>query len=259
MDISENYLKAYSEVAQSGLVDNEVVQKHVEEYSKIDALLPNLASFFYIVEPTTRTYHFLGKQQESISGIDNSTFTEQGVQAFLQRVHPDETVILVNEVYLDFYSWYNAVKNKISYSDIVFQYNYRFLNRNGLYINLIEYIYILEVDDNHQPSLLLGNVMASNTTQSRPIKTALKAFRPNEVVETLFSKTYGEEISRYELTKRELDILRNLATGKTSKQIGNQLFISPHTVDTHRRNLLKKMDCSSVVELAQIAFRNGLL
>lgn len=259
MDISQNYIKAYSEVAQSGLVDNEVLQKHVEEYSKIDALLPNLASFFYIVEPTTRTYHFLGKQQESISGIDNKTFMEQGVQAFLERVHPDETAILVNEVYLDFYTWYNAVKNQVNFSNIVFQYNYRFLNRNGLYINLIEYVYILEVDDNDQPSLLLGNVKTSNTIESRPIKTAMKAFRPNEVVETLFSRTYGKEISRYELTKRELDILRNLATGKTSKQIANQLFISPHTVDTHRRNLLKKMDCSSVVELAQIAFRNGLL
>ena len=259
MAISQNYMKAYSEVTQSGLVDNEVLQKHVEEYSKIDALLPNLASFFYIVEPTTRTYHFLGKQQESISGIDNNTFINQGVQAFLERVHPDETAILVNEVYLDLYAWFKEIKNQINFSDIFFQYNYRFLNRNGLYINLIEYVYFLEVDDNDHPSLLLGNVMTSNTIQSRPIKAAMKAFRPNEVVETLFSKTYGKEISCYELTKRELDILRNLATGKTSKQIGTQLFISPHTVDTHRRNLLKKLSCSSVVELAQIAFRNGLL
>ncbi len=79
------------------------------------------------------------------------------------------------------------------------------------------------------------------------------------IIETLFSKTF--RIAQNNLagvTNRELDIMRNLASGKTSKEIGKELYISPHTVDTHRRNLLRKLGCRSVVELAQIAYRNGI-
>ena len=61
------------------------------------------------------------------------------------------------------------------------------------------------------------------------------------------------------ITNREQDILRNLSTGKTSKEIAEELFISHHTVDTHRRNLLKKLNCSSVVELTRVAFHGGFL
>jgi DNA-binding CsgD family transcriptional regulator len=50
-----------------------------------------------------------------------------------------------------------------------------------------------------------------------------------------------------------------LAAGLSSKQIGGQLFISPHTVDTHRRNLLKKMGVQNTLELVAICLKKGLI
>lgn len=54
---------------------------------------------------------------------------------------------------------------------------------------------------------------------------------------------------RAELTTREREIVQYLATGKTSKQIGRELGISPRTVEAHRARLIRKLGVSSHTEL----------
>lgn len=61
------------------------------------------------------------------------------------------------------------------------------------------------------------------------------------------------------LTQREVEILKLVAEGLTNKEIGNQLFISHRTVDTHRTNLMKKLDINNVAGLIRFAFRSGLI
>jgi DNA-binding CsgD family transcriptional regulator len=51
------------------------------------------------------------------------------------------------------------------------------------------------------------------------------------------------------LTKREIEIMVLLANGKTSIEIGNELFISNHTVNTHRKNITKKLKTKNISEL----------
>ena len=51
------------------------------------------------------------------------------------------------------------------------------------------------------------------------------------------------------LTSREKEILGLIAVGKTSKTIGEQLFISKETVATHRKNILRKLPCKNLYEL----------
>jgi two-component system nitrate/nitrite response regulator NarL len=61
-----------------------------------------------------------------------------------------------------------------------------------------------------------------------------------------------------ELTERETEILRLICEGLSSKQIGDKLFISPRTVDTHRTNLMGKLDIHNVAGLIRFAFQNGI-
>jgi len=58
--------------------------------------------------------------------------------------------------------------------------------------------------------------------------------------------------SLYKLTDREIEIIKLLLEGKSSQQIAAKLFISKHTVDTHRRNILKKINIKSTTELIPI-------
>ena len=55
------------------------------------------------------------------------------------------------------------------------------------------------------------------------------------------------------LSNREKEILNLIATGKTSKEIADTLFIAKTTVDTHRKNMIRKLDLSSGNELVKYA------
>jgi len=55
-------------------------------------------------------------------------------------------------------------------------------------------------------------------------------------------------IKKYSLTKREIEIIELVVQGKSSKEIGDILFISKHTVDTHRRNIIQKTTIQSISE-----------
>lgn len=60
-----------------------------------------------------------------------------------------------------------------------------------------------------------------------------------------------------ELTGRELEILRLLAQSKTTDEISGTLFISPLTVATHRKNILRKTQARSLIELVSLAVEKG--
>ena len=61
------------------------------------------------------------------------------------------------------------------------------------------------------------------------------------------------------LSPREMEIFKLLTGELNSRQIALQLSISKNTVDTHRRRILDKLGCNSLVELTRYAIRNGYL
>ena len=61
------------------------------------------------------------------------------------------------------------------------------------------------------------------------------------------------------LSRRELEVVRHVAAGRTNREIAHELFLSTRTVDMHVRNVLRKLDCRSRVEAAQRAGDLGLL
>jgi DNA-binding NarL/FixJ family response regulator len=68
----------------------------------------------------------------------------------------------------------------------------------------------------------------------------------------------GSLNTKRNLARREIDVLRLLAQGKSSPQIGADLHIAPSTVDVHRRNIMDKLDIHSVAELTKYAIRTGI-
>lgn len=62
-----------------------------------------------------------------------------------------------------------------------------------------------------------------------------------------------------QLTERETEILKFIAEGFSNKEIGTKLFISHRTVDTHRTNLMKKLNVSNIAGLISYAIKNGIV
>ena len=61
------------------------------------------------------------------------------------------------------------------------------------------------------------------------------------------------------LSDREREVLVLIADGMTSAKIAERLFLSPHTVQTHRDHIMTKLDLHSRVELTKYAIRKGLI
>ena len=105
----------------------------------------------------------------------------------------------------------------------------------------------------------------------------LKNSDEHEVVEAIMqvfqgSKYYKREISEKmlnfmsidtapakKLTKKETEVLGLIADGLTTTEIAEKLFISDRTAETHRANILKKLEAKNTAELVKIAFQMQLL
>lgn len=61
------------------------------------------------------------------------------------------------------------------------------------------------------------------------------------------------------LTDNQLTLLRHASNGLSSKESANELGISPWTVNTHRKVILKKLDSRNMVQAVALAIRGGVL
>jgi DNA-binding NarL/FixJ family response regulator len=60
------------------------------------------------------------------------------------------------------------------------------------------------------------------------------------------------------LTPREREVLQLIAEGKSSKEVATRLGVAVPTVDTHRRQLMEKLELHTIAELTKYAIREGL-
>jgi DNA-binding NarL/FixJ family response regulator len=90
-----------------------------------------------------------------------------------------------------------------------------------------------------------------------------KTFYSKEVTETIlqnFAKKPGEKkIEAAHLTDREKDVLKLIAQEYNTQEIASQLFISANTVETHRKNLLSKLQAKNIAGLVKFAIQTGLV
>ncbi|WP_375581067.1 response regulator transcription factor [Marivirga tractuosa] len=81
----------------------------------------------------------------------------------------------------------------------------------------------------------------------------------NNYITSLKKKKQKLAQPKINLTKRELEIVKLIMKGYTSNQIAEELFISNRTVDTHRANLMQKLDVKNSIELINKVTEENLL
>jgi DNA-binding CsgD family transcriptional regulator len=80
-----------------------------------------------------------------------------------------------------------------------------------------------------------------------------------EPVERRLGRRAAGQLAHSGLTGRELEVLQLVAVGRTSREIGQQLYLSPRTVEMHVQGILAKLDCRSRAEATRKAAELGLL
>jgi DNA-binding NarL/FixJ family response regulator len=88
-----------------------------------------------------------------------------------------------------------------------------------------------------------------------------ETYYSSEVAAVLLGKKQGSQANTAisELSERELEIIKWVAAGLSSNEIGKKLFISPRTVDTHRNNILQKLELPNIASLVSFAYKHKLV
>lgn len=112
--------------------------------------------------------------------------------------------------------------------------------------------YLLKSADSKEMLMAIESVRNGRPYFSGEVTLLLSQSKPHTISEDGAMKMSS-------LTERELEILKAIAEGFSSREIGERLHISARTVDTHRTNMMKKLGVTKVVGLLRWAIKWGLV
>lgn len=83
--------------------------------------------------------------------------------------------------------------------------------------------------------------------------------KSNQIINSTKKKYYDLTEDEAELTPREREVLKLVWDNYTTEEIANKLFISPKTVENHRKNIKKKLGADSLISVLKKAFKKGYI
>ena len=155
------------------------------------------------------------------------------------------------------------------------------VGKNGIDISIeinekFPLLKILVLSSNTDEETIVNSVKAgvkgflSKDTTKEELITAITLVHSNEnyfgeKISKIVYKNYIEQVKRgssnenHGLSERETEILVLLAEGMSIKDIAEKLFISPRTIDTHKANIMSKLNLSTTVDLVKFAIKHGFV
>jgi DNA-binding CsgD family transcriptional regulator len=199
--------------------------------------------FIYAVDPKK----LLGDLIEIVS--------ETGIDFTTSNIHPDylHGGLLLNQKAIEYSIKHFPISNKMSLS---FDYLYR--NNEGVYFQLLQQSVPVERNKEGYPLLFLSYVHdISHLKKTETANLIITTPEETQIWNYSFDKNCLERTT--DLSSQEKKILQLLGQGKHTKQISEIEHCSPHTIDTHRRNILKKINCVDTTAAISYARMVGLM
>ena len=213
--------------------------------------------YYYILNFVTYKMDFVSDGTQTVLGIPPKEFT---LNSFFSFIHPED----MSNLYRKERVILNFKHNKITKEEITKYksvYLIRVVLKDGTEKTLLHQSRAISVSDDGKVQQAMG-VHTDVTHLNLPIDYKISFLAHNRS-----SFYYNEDTDSYELLKdvkslftpKEKEILKQVTKGKTTKQIALFFNISPHTVSTHKKNILKKTDCKNIAELITKCIREGII
>ncbi|WP_283686666.1 LuxR C-terminal-related transcriptional regulator [Dysgonomonas sp. Marseille-Q5470] len=201
-------------------------------------------SEFIYLSPNFTTFFGYESQEINYPNLDPDFLNKQ--------IHPTD--------YISFKIFQERLKNyllrqpRIDLQNFKHIYEFRAIKKGGYIVRVISQHQIIEIDEEGSPKYVLGIIdISPDQSPSESVKFRLINTSTGEIVNI---PSLDSEIN---LSKREKEILKLMDEGLLSKEISNKLFISVHTVNGHRQNILQKMDADNTPEALNYARKLGLI
>lgn len=247
----------------------------------------NTGNSLYLASCSDNQYLFISDSFQAITGHPPNILLHQGIDRWINLIHQDDVEATINGI----------IRKCIARSQETctthpspFSLEYRLRHASGKWIWVRDTKCVLSTDRNDNIEKVLGSfeditsekkgrdlAFINSVEQHNPTGAILNAWRqvmqakgrhsldsqpiPDRSTASI-DPIVGSSASPDEapaLTKREKEVLALLGQGLSTKQLADQLYISPHTVETHRRHLIEKFNARNSVELVMKASRTFLI
>lgn len=209
------------------------------------------ASFFY--DFSSQKFARVSQAFEQITGHRSEDLINGGYLFFARLIHPDDLpkVLTIKSKMLDNNLSLPAHLRTRATGKLI----YRMIHRNGDPFWVMQTVNTVALDKNHLPAIdhctltdihHLQNEYSVCGAYYHP-EMGKKTINPNKILNTL------------PVSERELEVMRMLDRGLTSKQVAYEFSLSPETVNRHRKNILKKLNAANMIEAIKMTRENGLL
>ncbi len=215
-------------------IEAKIIQKLPEQ------TLPN--QFYYVINNDTKECTYVS---DSITEVTGYTPAEWTYQLILDCIHPDDKPFIDKVLYACFKLCMSPVLNKPIKDAIIV--NYRIRHKDGHYIHILRNGYCSSMDCNNK--MIHNTSMCMDISNFKHDNRQSMMLKDSQKILVELHSDHQDSLNWQILSKREKEIVRLLCNNKTSEQIGQLLFISKHTVDTHRRKLLQKLNIKNTTEL----------
>jgi DNA-binding CsgD family transcriptional regulator len=214
--------------------------------------------YYYVLNFVNLQMEFVSDKIYEILGIDT---TQLSLDKILNLLHPDD----LNRMPEKESTIGDFLFNKIPIEDIPLYkvvYLMRLRHNDGSYKTILHQAKALTVSDDGKIIRALGihtdvsylNIpvdhKVSFISTERPSYYSQQTGAKLELVDDGFNNLF---------TAREKEILKKIAEGETFIGIAQLLNVSPHTINTHKKNILKKTDCKNTTELIARCIRQGVI
>ena len=230
---------------------------HLQQQIEFHRRLLNIfqaGNFYYLVfNMYTGDVEVISEECQNLIGYKPD---ELSIPFLMERIHPDDKPYFLNFEYkvVEFFKSLPYEKVK-SYK---VQYDIRIKRKDEHYIRILHQAIQIDYDENNfYRTLSLHTDISHIKQEGKPCFSLIGLDNEpsffNIQLDQAFTKSYDM------FTKREREILKCIVEGKMSKTIADELCLSLHTVNTHRKNILAKAEVKTPVDLIAKAIKEGWL
>jgi DNA-binding CsgD family transcriptional regulator len=245
--------------AKKYISKKEVVLEGLDFDELTNSIFSNGPFYYFIVDFSSMKINYMSLTVQEIHGFDPENVVFQDI---LGETHPDDMIFVARA---EAAAW-NIVFNKIERSEnkkYKISYCFRLKIHDGSYKLFHHQCIILTTDEegNVCKTLNIHTNINHLTTQNNYKVSAIGMFGEPSYMDIPLTLGEGNFLSSKQLlfTKRETEVIQLMAAGLTSIEISEKLFISIHTVNTHRKNIMHKSDCKTVAQLVIKCITEGVI
>jgi DNA-binding CsgD family transcriptional regulator len=256
---NENVTKILNVWETNNKIRNPVKNElYLDIIDQVASLFAAGSYYYYILNFTNLEMEFVHQGIKNVLGIQPNEFS---INKLFQLMHPEDLAKMHEKEKKATDFLFNNIPNEdVPLYKVV--YLMRLRNSNGNYKTILHQVKALTISEGGKIQQVIGvhtdvsylNIpfdhKISFISQQRPSYYSMNTNTTYKLVENSFKTIF---------TKREKEIIKEISKGKNFNEIAENLFVSPHTVNTHKKNILRKAHCKNTAELMATCLREGVI